>query len=157
MCSLGFTDVVDKQGVALCASSDGGACQPGDTSAISFGVEPFTLASSEPSDGATAVALHGEGSTDATISIQLNSELVPETVHGAIKVSAGGVDIHDVDATMATNDEATIRITVPGGFQAGTEYKVTIVGGAKGIKDRYDDTLAKDYTITWTTAAEEAP
>jgi hypothetical protein len=157
MCVLGFTDVVDKQGLALCASAGGGACTPGDTSAISFGVEAFTLASSEPHDGATAVALHGTGSTDATINIQLNSELVPETVTGAIKVSAGGVDLGDFNATMAADDEATIHITVPGGFKAGTEYKVTIVGGASGIKDRYDDTLATDHTITWTTAAEEAP
>ena len=58
---------------------------------------------------------------------------------------------------MAAEDDATIHITVPGGFKAGTEYKVTIVGGTSGIKDRYDDALAKDHTITWTTAAEEAP
>jgi hypothetical protein len=157
MCSLGFTDVVDKQGIALCASGDGGACPPGDTSAISFGVEAFTLASSDPHDGATEVAVHGVDTTDATITIQLNSELVPETVAGAIKVSAGGVDVENLDATMAEDDEATIHITVPGGFQAGTEYKVTIAGGDSGIKNRYADTLAKDHTITWTTAAEEAP
>ncbi|HEY5951522.1 MAG TPA: Ig-like domain-containing protein, partial [Kofleriaceae bacterium] len=153
-CALGFGDVVDKQGIALCASADGDACQPGDTSAISFGVETFMLASSEPADGATEVALHAKDSTDATIAIQLNSELVPETVHGAIKVSAAGVELHDLVATMAEDDEATIHITVPGGFQAGTEYKVTIAGGGSGIKDRYDDALAKNYTITWTTAAE---
>jgi hypothetical protein len=156
-CSLGFTDVVDKQGIALCASADGGACEPGDTGAVSFGVEAFMLASSEPHDGATEVALHDEDSSDATIAIQLNSELVPETVNGAIKVSAAGMDIHDAVATMADDDEATIHITVPGGFEAGTEYKVTIVGGASGIKNRYADTLAKDYTVTWTTAAAEAP
>jgi hypothetical protein len=157
-CALGFTDVVDKQGIALCASGGGGACSPGDTSAISFGVEAFTVASSEPHDGATEVALAGKGSTDATIAIQLNSELVPETVTGAIKVTAGGVELDDLHATMAEDDEATIHIAVPGGFKAGTEYKVTIAGGASGIKDRYDDTLANDHTITWTTAAEqEAP
>ena len=154
MCSLGFTDVVDKQGIALCATGGGGACPPGDTSAISFGVEAFMLASTEPHDGETEVALHGEDSTDAAITIQLNSELVPETVNGAIKVSASGVDLDDLDATMAEDDEATIHITVPGGFVAGTEYTVTIVGGASGIKNRYDDTLANDHTITWTTAAE---
>jgi hypothetical protein len=153
-CTLGFTDVVDKQGIALCASGDGAACEPGDTSAIAFGVEPFMLASSEPHDGATEVALHGEDSTDATITIQLNAELVPATVTGAIKVMAGGMELHGVDTTMADDDEATIHITVPGGFEAGTEYKVTIAGGAGGIKDRYDDALAKSYTITWTTAAE---
>ena len=57
-------------------------------------------------------------------------------------------------AQMAEDDEATIHITVPGGFVAGTEYTVTIVGGASGIRNRYDDTLANDHTITWTTAAE---
>jgi hypothetical protein len=158
MCSLGFNEVVDKQGIELCASEAGlvgGGCAAGDTSAISFRVEAFTLASSAPHDGETDVALHDEESTDATITIQLNSELVPETVKGAIKVSAGGVDLDDLDATMAEDDEATIHIAVPGGFKAGTEYKVTVVGGVGGIKDRYEDTLTKDHTITWTTAAEE--
>jgi hypothetical protein len=144
-CTLGFDDVVDKQGIAL------------ETSAISFGVEAFTLASSEPHDGATGVALHDEDSTDATIAIQLNAELVPESVHGAIEISAGGVDLDDLYPTMAADDEATIHITVPGGFKPGTEYKVRIAGGAGGIKDRYNDTLDKDHTITWTAAAEEAP
>ena len=153
MCTLGFHDVVDKQGIALCAGDD---CAPGDTSAIKFGVEAFTLASSEPPDGATDVALHGEDSTDATITIQLNSELVPGTVKHAIKVSAGGVDVDHLEATMAEDDEATVHISVPGGFKPGTEYKVTVAGGAGGIKDRYDDALAKDHTITWTTA-EETP
>ena len=145
-CALGFTDVVDKQGIAL-----------HETGAITFGVEPFTLASSEPHDGATDVPLHDEDSPDATITLRLNAELVPETVHGAIKVSAGGVDLDDLEATMASDDDATIHITVPGGFTPGAEYTVRIVGGSAGIRDRYDDTLAGDHTITWTAAAEEAP
>lgn len=155
MCTLGFTGVVDKQGVAICAGPDGGDCAPGDTSAISFGVEAFTVGSSDPGDGETDVPLTAEDSKDATISIQLNSELVPESVHGAIRVKAGDVDLDDLDATMAEDDEATIHITIPGGFLAGTEYKVTIVGGASGIKNRYDDTLAADHVITWTTVGEE--
>lgn len=156
-CTLGFTDVVDKQGVAPCAAADGGDCAPGDTSAISFGVEAFTLASSEPADGATDVAITDEDSKDATITIQLNSELAPDTVHSAIKVTAGGMEVEDLEPTMAEDDAATIHITVPGGFHAGTEYQVTVTGGAAGIKNRYDDTLAADHTITWTTAAEESP
>jgi hypothetical protein len=151
-CTLGFTDVVDKQGVAICAGDD---CSPGDTSAITFGVEPFTVGSSHPGDGETDVPLTGEGSKDATISIQLNSELVPESVNGAIKITAGGVDLDDIEATMAEDDEATIHITIAGGFHAGTEYKVTVTGGASGIKNRYDDTLASDHVITWTTVGEE--
>ena len=104
--------------------------------------------------GATEVELHGLDSPDATIAIQLNSELVAATVKHAIKVKANGVDVAHLDAVMAVDDQATVKITVPGGFQAETEYTVTIAGGAGGIKDRYDDALAKDYTITWTTAPE---
>jgi hypothetical protein len=158
MCTLGFTDVVDKQGIALCAAADsgtGGDCAPGDTAAISFGVEAFTLASSEPHDGATDVPLTAEDSKDAAISVQLNSELVPESVNGAIKITANGVDLDDLDAAMDEHDEATIHITVPGGFQAGTEYVLRVVGGTGGIKNRFDDTLAADHTITWTTVAGE--
>jgi len=158
-CTLGFTDVVDKQGVALCAAADGGEdCTPGDTSAVRFGVEAFTLASSEPHDGATEVPLTAEDSKDASISILLNSELAPDTVGNAIHVTAGGEEVEGLEVAMAEDDAATIHITVPGGFLAGTEYKVTIAGGAGGIKNRYDDTLAADHTITWTTAAEgDAP
>jgi hypothetical protein len=156
-CTLGFTDVVDKQGVAICAGTGGGDCAPGDTSAISFGVEAFTLAASEPHDGATDVPLHGEDSEDATISIQLNAELVPESVNGAVKITAGGVDLDDIETSMAEDDEATIHVTIAGGFQPATEYVVTIVGGSSGVKNRYDDTLAADQTITWTTVAEESP
>jgi hypothetical protein len=155
-CTLAFTDVVDKQGIAVCAAADGADCNPGDTSAISFGVEPFTVASSEPANGATDVALTAENSTDATIAILLNSELAADTVQGAIKVKAGGVDVENLVATMVEDDQAMVHITIPGGFQPGTAYTVTITGGASGIKNRYDDTLATDQTITWTTA-EESP
>jgi hypothetical protein len=154
-CARAFTDLGDKQGVALCAAADGAACTPGDTSAISFGVEPFTLASSEPADGATDVPLTAEDSKDATIAILLNSELAPDTVHGAIKVKAGDHDVEDLEPTMVEDDQAMVHITIPGGFQAGTRYTVTVTGGAGGIKNRYDDMLAADQTITWTTAAEE--
>ncbi|MBZ0232861.1 MAG: Ig-like domain-containing protein [Deltaproteobacteria bacterium] len=154
-CTLGFTDVVDKQGLALCAAADGGDCAPGDTSAIAFGVEAFTLATSEPHDGATDVPLTVDGSQDAAITIQLNSELAPASVRGAIRVKAGDLDLDDLEATMAEDDAATIHITVPGGFRAGTTYAVTVVGGAGGIKNRFDDALASDRVVTWTTAAKE--
>lgn len=153
-CTLAFTDVVDKQGLALCAAVAGGGCTPGDTSAISFGVEAFTLAATEPHDGATDVPLTSDGSEDAAISIQLNSELAPASLRGAIRVKAGDLDLDDLDATMAEDDAATIHISVPGGFRAGTEYTVTIVGGAGGLKNRFDDALAEDHVVHWTTAAK---
>ncbi len=154
-CTLGFTDVVDKQGLALCAATAGGDCIPGDTSAISFGVEAFTLAATEPRDGATEVPLTTDGSEDAAITIRLNSELAPASVRGAILVEAGDVALDDLEATMAEDDAATIRITVPGGFRAGTAYTLTIVGGAGGIRNRFDDALAEDQVVHWTTSAEE--
>ncbi len=154
-CTIGFAaTVVDKQGVAICAPADAG-CTPGDTSAIGFGVEAFTLAASEPADGATEVALTGHDSTDATITLLLNAELAADSVSQAIRVTAGGEAVEELAPVMAEDDGATVTITVPGGFRAGTEYAVTISGGATGIKDRYDDTLAQDHTIRWTTASEQ--
>jgi len=152
-CTLGFTDVVDKQGLALCAATAGGDCIPGDTSAISFGVEAFTLAATEPRDGATEVPLTTDGSEDAAITIRLNSELAPASVRGAILVEAAGAAL--TEAAMAEGGAATIRITVPGGFRAGTAYTLTIVGGAGGIRNRFDDALAEDQVVHWTTSAEE--
>ncbi len=154
-CTLGFgADVVDKQGLGICAERDG-TCTPGDTAAITFGVEDFMLAASEPHDGATEVALHGEESSDATITILLNSELAPDTVTGAIRVSAGGHELEDLSPAMAEDDAATVTITVTGGFEPGTEYKVTVASGRDGLKNRYDDTLAEDHVIVWTTTGKK--
>jgi len=153
-CGLAFAPtVVDKQGVALCAASAGG-CTPGDTSAIELTVEPFGLASSEPADGATDVELTGKVGPDATIAIQLNAALDPDTVARAVKLVAGGESAVEVEARLDEHDDATVVITLPGGFRAATTYAVTVSGGPDGLKDVHADTLADDTTITFTTKAE---
>jgi hypothetical protein len=149
-CGLAFADtVVDKQGERPCA---GAGCAPGDTSAIEFTVEPFTLAWTEPATGATDVALVADGGEDAVITLHLNATLDPASVAGAIAITAGGATVDGTTTIMAEDDDATVVVTVTGGFHAATTYTLTI---AAGLTDVYGDQLAADHTIEWTTAAED--
>jgi hypothetical protein len=150
-CAIAFAEsIVDKQGERICAPTAAG-CTPGDTSAIGFTVEPFTLATSEPAHGATDVALTAPMSDDATITIHWNAALDPDSVAPSVTVTADGVAVDGLAPTMSPDDAAAIDIAVPGGFKPATTYEVTVTGGAAGIKDAFADTLDGDATITWTT------
>src|SRR5439155_4950967 len=123
-CGITFADAVtDKQDERVCAPTAAG-CTPGDTGSISFTVEPFLLATSEPEDGATDVALTDDMSTDATIALHLNAALDPATVAAAIAVTANGKPVDGLAPALADDDDATVTIAVPGGFKSGTEYSV---------------------------------
>jgi hypothetical protein len=146
-CGIDLADtVVDKEGEAVCA---GRGCSGGDTSAIGFTVEPFTLAWSEPAAGAADVPLTADGSEDAVITLRLNATLDATTVAGAIAITADGSSVEGATPLMADDDDATIVITVPGGFHAATTYRLTVAGG---LADVWADTLGDDLTIEWETA-----
>lgn len=151
-CGLAFAAaVVDKDGEQLCArgaAGDGAACTPGDTAAIAFTVEPFTLAWSEPAGGATEVPLTAEGAPDALVTLRFNATLDPATVAGAVALTAAGYPVEGATTAIAADDDATVVITVPGGFTASTSYAVAITAG---LADVHGDTLAAT-TIEWTTA-----
>jgi Bacterial Ig-like domain len=150
-CNVTFAStVVDKKDRQICAPT-GGNCTPGDTSAIHFKVEPFLVATGEPADKAMDVPATDENSTDATIKVHLNATLDAATVAASIVVKAGDTPVAGLTPMVSPDDDATIVMTVAGGFQAGTDYTVTIKGGAGGVKDMYADQLAADTTLTWTT------
>jgi hypothetical protein len=137
-CGIAFDDsVVDKQGERI-----------PDTSDISFAVEPFLVASSEPANAATDVE------PTSTVTIQLNADLDPASVASAVTVTAGETPVAGVTVAVSEEDAATIVITFPDGQLPATTYTVTIASGAAGVKDVWDDVLAADTTITWTTIAE---
>jgi hypothetical protein len=155
-CGLRFAAaVVDKQGVEVCAPS-GGGCEPGDTSGVGFAVEPFALVASDPPDGAIDVELTAPDSPDARVAILTNAALDPDTLATAVTLTADGVAVAEAIAAVDPEDDATVVVTVPGGFLAGTAYAVTVTGGSSGLSDIYDDTLADDVTFGWTTAASDS-
>jgi hypothetical protein len=132
-CTIAFRDeVVDKDGNTVCAPPGGdvtGNCTGGDTSEVSFKVEPLKLAASDPAAGATIAP----GGT--TILMQFNAAIDPDTV-GAITLTADAVDV-PVDPVVSEDDATIVTITVPGGFTASTSYVMSfstaltdIFGGA---------------------------
>lgn len=145
VCGVRFADtVVDKDGERPCAAAAGG-CVPGDTAAIEFTVEPFTLAWSEPPAGADDVALTDDDSGDAHVVLRLNATVDPATVAAAVTLTAGGYPVEGVAPAMADDDDATIVLTVAGGFEPATTYRLTVTG----LRDAYADTM--DASIEWVT------
>ena len=138
-CGIGFADeVVDKDGEHVA-----------DTGDITFSVEPFVVAQSQPADGAEDVPLTDPDSTDAVIAILLNAALTPGGVAGSIAITAGGEEVEDLGPAVSPDDDATILITVPGGFAPATTYQVRV----HDLTDVHGD-VVPDTTLTWTTRAE---
>jgi hypothetical protein len=138
-CTIGFAaEVVDKQGERV-----------GDTGDISFQVEPFVVHQSQPADGAEDVELTDPDSSDAVIAILLNAALDPGELAGRIAITAGGVDLDDLETMVSPDDDATVLIPIAGGFAPATTYAVAI----SGVLDIYGD-VVPDTTITFTTRSE---
>jgi hypothetical protein len=119
-CGFSFAgSVVDKQDEGV-----------GSTADITFTVEPFQVAGGEMPE------------------ILLNAELDAATIPGAVKITAGGVEVDDPIVELGEH-LGTLVVGVPDGFVSGTEYVVTVTGGEQGLKDVHGDSLAADATITW--------
>jgi hypothetical protein len=71
-----------------------------------------------------------------------------------VTVTAGDTPVPGVTVAVLEEDAATIVITFPDGQLPATTYTVTVASGAAGVKDVWDDALAADTTISWTTIAE---
>jgi hypothetical protein len=166
-CSLALAaEVTDKQGERPCAAGAAG-CVPGDMSGVTFSTEPLQVMATHPESGATDVALVDEGSTDATITIEVNGWLDPATVAAGVVLSAGGAPVAGATAALETvqHDDGSeavtptvIVITVAGGLTAGTEYTVTFPGdgAATTLRDKYGAAVPEAPTLTFTTVAAPA-
>jgi hypothetical protein len=154
-CTLTFrADVKDKDGENVCAPPDGdidAGCTPGDTSLISFNVEPLSLFSSAPENEETEVALTDPGSPDATILLQFNAAIDPDTVDAITLTDMMG-DPVPISATVSADDAAIVTVTVAGGYQAETQYTITI---GTGLTDKFGGALPAEITVTFTTGVPE--
>ena len=155
-CTLSFrSDVKDKDGENVCAPPDGNidaGCSAGDTSLISFTVEPLSLFSSAPEHEEIEVALTDPASPDATILLQFIAAIDPDSV-GAITLTDMAGDPVPISATVSSDDAAIVTVTVEGGYQAETEYTITI---GTGLTDKYGGALPAEITVTFTTGVPEA-
>ncbi len=150
-CTITFRDdVKDKDGETVCAPPDGdieAGCNPGDTQLINFTVEPLSLFGSAPEDGDTEVELTDPASEDATILLQFIASIDPATVDAITLVDDMG-DPVPVTAEVSADDAAIVNVTVTGGYQAETEYTLTI---GTGLTDKFGGALPAEITITFTT------
>jgi len=147
-CTVTFRpEVVDKDDNRVCAPPGGdvsGDCaDEGDTSAISFQVEPLAFRSTSPEQGAVATARPGNAQI---ITLEFVAELDPATL-GGITVAAGG---EDVPVEVALDEDAfRALVTVPDGFQPGTEYTVT---AGTALTDVLGGAVQEPFTLTFSTA-----
>jgi hypothetical protein len=155
-CGLVFSpDVVDKDGIAVCAPPDGDIdadCEPGDTSAVAFSVEPLGFVVSTPPSNSQ--------SRTAAIIIRANVPLDPASLANITVTQDPGTPYTDFTATLGTTsdsqDEITIRWTAAGGLAPATRYTITIPSGPSGpsgVTDTFHQSASQPTTISFTTAA----
>jgi len=149
-CALYFADtVVDKQGIRVCAPSDGNEdtdCNPGDTAAAKFRSEPLALLAASVDNNQSGV------SRTEPVALSLNSTLDPSSING-VTITEGGVAFTGFTITQPAsgmNKVLVITPTAATGFAANTKYVVTLTAT---IKDTFMQPLPNPTTITFTTGA----
>jgi len=145
-CQLTFAeDVVDKQGIRVCAAPGGDPdtdCTPGDTSAVKYKTEPMAFQSVSFDNNMTGVSR-----TEPIVFVS-NTTLDPATINN-ITFMQGATAV--TGFTVALSMGKIITITLPtAGLAANTQYMITL--GA-GIKDTFGQPLPTPMTVTFTTGA----
>jgi hypothetical protein len=145
-CNLYFgEDVVDKQGIRVCAAPGGDPdtdCTPGDTSAVKFKTEPMTLLSVTIDNNATGVSR-----TDPAV-IVANAVLDPSSING-LTITQNGTPFTAFTVTLTMNKVLTITFT-GAGLAPNTQY---VISAGAGVKDNFMQPLPAPFSITFTTGA----
>jgi hypothetical protein len=151
-CTVSFRpEVTDKDGNQVCAPPNGdiGAdCAEGDTSAVTFNVEPLALKLTEPRD------LDGNDDVPTNADIVLTFYAgIAESSLDAISLTQGATDV-PFTATLNTDDPSNITISPTGGLQPLTEYVLTI---STDLTDVFGSPLPAEIVMTFTTDDGPAP
>ena len=175
-CTLKFRDeVVDKDGNTICAPENGdihASCTSGDTSKISFSVEPLypTVDGHSPSlkglddgsgmglDGRTNVPARNAGPdaanpTDFVAYLSFNANLDPDVLAAAITLSTGGTAVAGVTLSNA-DSPSLVQLTVPGGLTDDTAYTLDI---GTALTDVWGGALPQAISVSFTTAPAAPP
>jgi hypothetical protein len=145
-CRLGFAaDVVDKDGNQVCAPPQGDIasdCTPGDTSAVTFKVEPLEFLASVTDPGQ---------SRTADILITANVPIDPASLTGITVTEAPDTSYTQFTAQRgASPNQIVIRWTAVGGLAPGTRYTITIT---TAVTDTHRQPAPQAFQLAFTTAA----
>lgn len=148
-CGVTFSpNVVDKDGIAVCAPPDGDralGCTPGDTSAIKFGTEPLQF-----SDFLSVARVPPPIAND--IKILANAPIAAASLVN-ITLTQGDTPVA-VTATLSTTDPSlpfrviVIDPTVP--LSPTTAYTITV---PTTVTDTYQKSARQPFLLSFTTAA----
>jgi hypothetical protein len=154
-CGLQFDpSVVDNNNLEVCAIPGGrpadctgrladcpqflAGCDPGDVSAVSWGVEPLSI-SCTVNDGDTGVPL------DQPIFCNANAPLYTSSVNNITFTAATGPE---PDATIALSNSSTIQISFNTPMTASTMYTLTL---PTTVSDSFQQGLPAPIVINFTT------
>lgn len=145
-CSLGFApDVVDKDSNRVCAPPDGDIardCTPGDTSAVTFKVEPLEFLASVTDPGQ---------SRTADILITANVPIEPASLTGITVTEAPDTSYTQFAVRRGTSpNQIVITWTAVGGLAPGTRYTITVT---TAVTDTHRQPAPQAFQLAFTTAA----
>ncbi len=105
------------------------------------------IASVTPSSGGTGVALNG------AITVVFNTEMNAATINSSTIVLKTTSDIV-VPANVSYNATTRVATLTPSApLSYSTQYTVTVVGGASGVKEKLNYTMPVSFTSSFTTVA----
>lgn len=146
-CGLTFApEVVDSDGNRVCAPPGGDlaeGCSPGDTSAVTFTVEPLRFA-----NGST-ITDPGQSRT-AEIRIDANAPLDPASLTAVTVSEAPATSYTAFTAALGQPHQIVIRWTAGGGLAASTRYTITVT---TAVTDAYRQHAPDAFQIAFTTGA----
>lgn len=144
-CGVKFSpEVVDKDGNRVCAPADGdiaAGCTPGDTSAITFKVEPLTFLTG-------GITPQGQSRTEP-VKIQANAALDAMSLANITVTEGAATPYTQFTATLGAMEPKVITITwTNGGLAAGTHYTITV---PTTVTDFYKQPPLQPFQIEFTT------
>jgi hypothetical protein len=147
LCGLSFQEeVFDKDLNRICAPPGGDVdldCTPGDTSAISWTVEPLRVEFIFPAADAMNVPIA------STILVVFNASIDPDVLANITVVSDPGGAATPVAATFALSEDDPTTVEGTATLAAGTTYEVTV---PTTITDRFGGPLPQATVFQFTTA-----
>ncbi len=153
-CSIDFADdIIDKDDIQVCAPAEGGDCVPGDTTGITWTVEPLRIAGQSPTANQTGVNL---GNPNSNVLLQFNAAVDDTTIAGITIADESGL-IPDcaeppvgqcVQRTRSTADPTLITVTVVGGYTPANEHTVVV---PTAVTDVFGGPMPSEYSFTFTT------
>jgi hypothetical protein len=150
-CGIAFAeDVVDKEGVRVCAPPNGDVkqdCTPGDMTAFGFHTEALFWKPASFLDGDTGVPTADSVFFASNTNIKVESLTAP----GAITIKEGGAGgVNFTAFTLKLMMPTLLEVDWNTALKPNTEYELTIT---PGLTDPFDQGVPAPQVFTFTTGA----